>query len=122
MDNILISADGNKLIVRPGINKQQKAIQPISNNLLHKKKPITNEPVVMKVNKVTPHHHLGEDFDDDDDVWDDELLPKNSCYNGDHASKGIMNGVATLEVNDDSGVSLREMFVSEVNVCLHFLL
>lgn len=133
LNKTLISADGNMLLVRPGITKQQKIGQPVVTNqstMLNKKQPliVVSKPVATrpvnncKVSRETSRHHLNNDIDDDDDddVWDDGLLPKNNCCNGNHNNKGIVNGMATLGVNNI--VSLCEMFVSEVRVELNILL
>ena len=120
LNNSLISNDGNKLIVRPAINKQHKIGHPVlinRNDMSSKKQPVVTKSVTTKaVTKVT-HETSHHPNDDDDDVWDDGLLPKSSCYNGRHDNKGIKNGMAALDVNDKD-VSLREMFVSEVSACV----
>lgn len=126
LNNKLISADGNKLIVRPGVSKQQKIGQPImnrQNDMLNKKQPLVTKSVTTKtVTKVTDEaldHHT---TDDEDDVWDDGLLPKNVCCNGSHDNKGIENGMEALNVYSDS-VTLLEMYVTEVcYMCIIYVL
>ena len=125
LNNKLISADGNKLIVRPGFSKHQKVGQPIirsQNDTLNKKQLLAKSVTTNTVAKVTneaSHHHV---TDDEDDVWDDGLLPSNVCCNGTHDNKGIENSIATLDLYGDS-VSLLEMYVTEVgNACIVYSL
>ena len=88
-----------------------------------KQSSVTKSVTTKTVAKVTDegsHHHANNvtDDDDDDDVWDDGLLPKNYCCNGNHDNKDIENGMASLNLYGDS-VSLREMYVTEVhNMCI----
>ena len=136
MNGIAISADGNTLLVRPGLTKQQKIGQPImcsQNNASTKKqlistntgsvkpvntKPVNTKPVVTRaIKKVTQE----VDSDDDDNVWDDGLLPKNNCCNGNHDNKGVVNGMTGLNLNDSRTTALMEMFVAEVYLCLNIL-
>ena len=118
LHSTLISADGNKLMVRPGYTKQQKIGQPI---ICNNKQPVVAKSVtataVTKVTHGTSYHHrpnsVDED-DNDDDAWDDGLLPRNSSCNGNYNNRGIVNGISTLDVGDQD-IVLREMFVSEVS-------
>ena len=122
LHNTSISADGNKLLVRPGFTKQQKIGQPI---ICNNKQPVAAKSVtttaITKVTHEALHHHRSNsvDGDDDDDAWDDGLLPRNIGCNGDHDNTGIVNGMSKLDVSDQD-ILLREMFISEVsNVCLY---
>lgn len=131
MNGTTISADGNILLVQPGLTKQQKIGQPImcsQNNASTKKqlistntgstKPVSTKPVVTRtVKKVTQE----VDSDDDDNVWDDGLLPKNNCCNGNHDNKGVVNGMTGLNLIDSRTTALMEMFVAEVYLCLSIL-
>lgn len=127
MNRIQISADGNKLVVRPGLTKQQKIGQPImcgQNNTSTKKQPAnaSAKPVVTRTIKKVAHKVDSDE--DDNNVWDDGLLPRKNLCNGNHDSKGVVNGVAGLDLSNDgsSTTILREMFVAEVYVCLCILL
>ena len=116
MNRTQISADGNMLVVRPGLTKQQKIGQPIlcrQNNTSTKKQLVNTKPVVTRtIKKVT--HEVDSD-DDNDSVWDDGLLPRKNFCNGNHDSKGVVNGTAGFDLSDGSTITiLREMFVAEV--------
>jgi len=112
-----------KLLVRPPKSKHQKPGLPAANKEASYQKeavrPFTKKPVKQPNKMRTSCVKFPPDDDDDNDendVWDDGLLPKHVHGNGRHSDSGVVNGMRALDIVDTDSGSLREMFVSEVRL------
>ena len=88
--------------------------------MLNKKQPPITKSVTTKMVAKVTDEALHDTTDDEDDVWDDGLLPKNISCNGGHDNKGVKNGMEALDVYGDS-VTLLEMYVTEVCTCVLYM-
>ena len=128
LNNMPISSDGIKLIVQPPKSKHQKPGAPAANKEAPKSykkeaaRPTTKHPVKqlnkMRTAQVKSSPNDGSD-DDNDDVWDDGLLPRHVHGNSHRSDGGVANGMTALDIGETDSGSLREMFVSEVNTQTH---